>query len=146
MKASNASITSSRFSIAWGFSILAMTGTETPSSAITSRTVSMSAAERTNDSAIMSTPRCSAQRRSARVLVGEGGHGHVHAGQVDALVVADGPRDDDAGDHVGAGDLGRLEDDLPVVDEDAVPGLDVARGARRTSWSTPARPPAPPGW
>ena len=47
-----ASTTSSRLSIACGFSILAMTGSRTPSSRMIRRTSSASAAERTNDSAM----------------------------------------------------------------------------------------------
>ena len=55
----------SRLSMAWGFSSLAMTGTRRPSSSITRCTGSMSAALRTNDSAMRSAPACSPHRRSA---------------------------------------------------------------------------------
>ena len=65
MNASNASMISSRFSTACGFSSLAITGIRRPSSSITWCTGSMSAALRTKDSAIMSTPLRSAQRRSS---------------------------------------------------------------------------------
>ncbi len=65
MKPSNAAITSSRLWIACGFSILAMTGSITPSSRITFRTSSTSAALRTKLSAMKSTVRCSAKRRSS---------------------------------------------------------------------------------
>ena len=51
MKASNASTTSSRLSIACGFSIFAITGRRMPSSRMIRRTSSTSAADRTNDSA-----------------------------------------------------------------------------------------------
>ena len=51
--------------MAWGFSILAMTGSWHPSSVITWRTCSTSAAVRTNDRATMSTPSLSAQCRSS---------------------------------------------------------------------------------
>ena len=65
MKPSNAAITSSRFSIACGFSILAMTGSMTPSSRMIRRTSSASLASRTKLSAMKSTLRCSAKRRSS---------------------------------------------------------------------------------
>ena len=65
MKPSNAAITSSRFSIAWGFSILAMTGRKMFSSRMILRTSSTSAALRTKLSAMKSTVRCSAKRRSS---------------------------------------------------------------------------------
>ena len=55
MKPSKASTISSRLSIACGFSIFAITGRKTPSSRITLRTSSTSAAERTNDRAMKST-------------------------------------------------------------------------------------------
>ncbi len=51
MNASNASMISSRLSMACGFSILAMIGTLTPTSRMILRTSSASAASRTNDSA-----------------------------------------------------------------------------------------------
>ncbi len=51
MKPSNALTTSSRLSIACGFSIFAMTGTKMPSSRMICRTSSASLAERTKDSA-----------------------------------------------------------------------------------------------
>ncbi len=65
MKPSKASITSSRFSIACGFSILAITGTSIPTSRITVRTSSTSAALRTKLSATKSTLRLNAKRRSS---------------------------------------------------------------------------------
>ena len=58
-------MTSSRFSIACGFSILAMTGSITPSSRMTRRTSSTSAALRTKLSAMKSTVRWRAKRRSS---------------------------------------------------------------------------------
>ncbi len=64
MKASNASMMASRFSIACGFSSLAITGSRFPSSSMIWCTSSMSEALRTKDSAIISTPLRSAQRRS----------------------------------------------------------------------------------
>ena len=65
MKPSKAAMISSRLSIACGFSILAMTGTSTPSSRMIARTSSASAASRTNESATKSTLRRSAKRRSS---------------------------------------------------------------------------------
>ena len=65
MMPSKASTISSMLSIAWGFSILAMIGTKMPSSRITARTSSASPAWRTKLSAMKSTPRLSAQRRSS---------------------------------------------------------------------------------
>ncbi len=65
MKASNASMISSRFSTACGFSSLAITGTRRPTSSMIWCTISMSAALRTKDSATMSTPFRSAHRRSS---------------------------------------------------------------------------------
>ena len=65
MKPSNAATISSRFSIACGFSIFAITGSITPSSRMIRRTSSASAALRTKLSATKSTVRCSANRRSS---------------------------------------------------------------------------------
>ena len=65
MKPSKALITSSRLSIACGFSILAMTGRWTFSSRMISRTRSTSLPERTNERAMKSTETPSAQRRSS---------------------------------------------------------------------------------
>ena len=62
----------------------------------------------------------SAQRRSALVLLGQGGHADGDAGQVEALVVGDLPADLDAGDDAGALDGGDPQGDLAVVDEDRV--------------------------
>ena len=65
MTPSKARMISSRLSTAWGFSILAMTGSRSPSSSMIWCTSRMSSAVRTNDSAIMSTRIRSAQRRSS---------------------------------------------------------------------------------
>ncbi|CAB4616297.1 unannotated protein [freshwater metagenome] len=62
---SKASMISSRFSTAWGFSTFAIVGMWIPSSRIISCTRTMSEAFRTKESAIMSAPSFSAQRRSA---------------------------------------------------------------------------------
>lgn len=66
--ASKAMTTSSMFLTACGFSTLAMTGTLRPSSSITRWTSRTSLASRTKDSAIMSTPIRSANRRSSMSL------------------------------------------------------------------------------
>ena len=63
--ASNARMMDSSASTASGFSSLATTGTRRPTSSMISCTSSTSAGERTNDNAMMSTPRRSAKRRSA---------------------------------------------------------------------------------
>ena len=60
------------------------------------------------------------------VLLRQRGHADGDAGQVDALVVADRPADDDLGVHVGAVDLGDPQPDLAVVDQDRVARADVA--------------------
>ncbi len=65
MIASKARTISSMASTACGFSILAMTGTRMPTSSMTACTSLTSAALRTKDSATMSTPRRSANRRSS---------------------------------------------------------------------------------
>ncbi len=59
------------------------------------------------------------------VLLGQRGHGHGDAGEVDALVVGDHPALDDPGPHARAVDRGDLEGDLAVVDEDAFARGDV---------------------
>ena len=94
---------SSMWSIACGFSILAMTGIHSFSSSMIRRTSAASSPDRTNDSAIMSARRCSAQRRSSMSFSLIAGHADGDAGQVDALVVAQYAGDLDAGLHVGAG-------------------------------------------
>ena len=62
---SNAATISGSAATASGFSIFAMSGSRVPHSVMMSRTASASAGLRTKDSAIMSTPTLSAQRRSA---------------------------------------------------------------------------------
>ena len=63
------------------------------------------------------------------VLLGQRGQGHGHARQVDALVRGDGAGHDDLGVHVVALDLGDLQTDLAVVDQDRVAGVAIARQA-----------------
>ena len=65
MIASKARIIESKFLTACGFSIFAITGVRIPSSSIMRCTASISLASRTNESAIMSTPWRSAQRKSS---------------------------------------------------------------------------------
>ena len=79
-----------------------------------------------------------AQRRSSLVLLGEGGDGDGDAGEVEALVVGDHAAFDDGGVDAGAVDVGDLEADFAVVDEDAfaagdVGGEAVVRGAAGSS-------------
>ena len=119
--------------MAWGFSILAMTGSISPSSSMISRTRSTSEAARTNDSAMKSTEVRSAQRRSSSSFSDSAGTLTATPGQVDALVVADRAADDDLGVDVVAVDLGDAQPDLAVVDQDLVAGRHVTRqaGVRR---------------
>src|SRR5690606_29210386 len=63
------------------------------------------------------------------VLLGQGGHAHRHAGQVEALVVRHGAADLDARVHVVALDARDAHGHAAVVDEDAVPRAGVARQA-----------------
>ena len=60
------------------------------------------------------------------ILLGQGGQAHGHAGQVDALVGGDRAGNDDLSVHVVALDLGDLQTDLAVVDQDRVAGVAVA--------------------
>ena len=89
MTPSKARTISSRLSMACGFSILAMTGRCTPTSSMIARTSSTSAAERTNDSAMMSAVRPQRPAQVVLVLLAHRRHRDRDAGQVDALVVAD---------------------------------------------------------
>jgi hypothetical protein len=59
------------------------------------------------------------------VLFGEGGDGDGDAGEVEAFVVGDDAALDDRGVDAGAVDVGDLQADLAVVDEDAFAGGDV---------------------
>ena len=91
MKPSNASTISSMFSIAWGFSIFAITGRKTFSSCMILRTSSTSAAERTNDSAMKSTVMCSAQRRSSMSFSDIAGTETATPGRLMPLLLLIGP-------------------------------------------------------
>ena len=97
MMPSNASMIASRLSTACGFSILAMTGTLRPSSAMISCTRVMSVASRTNERAMRSAPRRRPQRRSASSFSDSAGTLTATPGQVDALVVGDRSGHDDLG-------------------------------------------------
>ena len=141
MKASKASMISSRLSIACGFSSLAMTGSRLPSSSITWCTMLDvgGAADEGQRDHVDAVPQRPAQ--VGGVLLAHRRHADGDAGQVDALVVADGAADDDLGDDVGVGDLDGLQLQPTVVDQDA-----VAPAARRPadpcrSWSTGRRCP-----
>ena len=91
MKPSKASTISSMLSIACGFSILAMTGRKIPSSRMMSRTSSTSAAERTNDSAMKSTVRWRAQRRSSLSFSDSAGTETATPGRLMPLLSLTGP-------------------------------------------------------
>ena len=138
MIASKASTIASRLSMASGFSSLAMTGTRRPTRSITSCTSSMSAGERTNDSATRSTPSRSANSRSSMSFSDSGGRRDVHAGQRHALVVADRAALGDRADHVVAIDVVDDQTDVAVVDQDPVSGGGVL-GRVVCRWSTPDR-------
>ena len=89
----------------------------------------------------MSTPRRSAQRRSATSFSDIAGTLTATPGQVDALVVADAAALDDPGDDAGVVDLDGLERDLAVVDEDRVAGAARRRaGPCRSSSRCRCRP------
>ena len=107
MNASKASMISSRLSTACGFSSLAITGDAAPSSSITWCTMldvvgAADEGQRDHVDAVAQRP-----AQVLGVLLAHRRHADGDAGQVDALVVADRPADDDLGDHVGLGDLGR---------------------------------------
>ena len=138
MIASNASTIASRLSIASGFSSLAITGTRLPTRSITSCTSSMSAGERTNDSATRSTPRPQRELEILDVLLRQRRHRHVHARQRHALVVADRSALGDRADHVVAVDLLDDQTDVSVVDENPVARRRHPRPAACRS-STPDR-------
>lgn len=91
MMASKASMISSSASTACGFSILATTGTLRPSSAMISCTRSMSAALRTNDSAMMSAPSLRPQRRSASSFSDSAGTLTATPGRLMPLLLETGP-------------------------------------------------------
>ena len=116
---------SSRFSTACGFSILAMTGTRRPSSAMITWTRWTSFALRTNDRATMSQPCLESPSQVGLILLGEGRNVHGHARQVDALVVRDRTGHDHLGDDDGSVDLDDLDAHLAVVDQEEVAGRDV---------------------
>ena len=61
------------------------------------------------------------------ILLGQGRQTHGHARKVDALVGGDRSGNDNLGVHVVALDLGDLEADLAVVDQDRIAWVAVAR-------------------
>ena len=133
MNPSKALITSSRLSMACGFSILAITGSSTPSSCMTLRTSSTSRAERTKDSAMKSTVRCSPQRRSSMSFSDMAGTLTATPGRLMPLLSLIRPPVTTCGVHLGVVDLGHPQADLAVVDQDLVAVADVAGqpGVRR---------------
>ncbi|SLH97934.1 Uncharacterised protein [Mycobacteroides abscessus subsp. abscessus] len=91
MIASKASTMASRLSMASGFSSLPITGTRRPTLSITSCTSSTSAGERTNDSAMKSTPRSSANSRSSMSLSDSAGTETSMPGSDTPLLLDTGP-------------------------------------------------------
>ena len=87
----------------------------------------MSAGDRTNDSAMKSTPSDSANLRSAMSFSRHRRHRDVHARQRDALVVGDRAALGDRADDVVALDVGDHQADLAVVDQQPVAGPRVVR-------------------
>ena len=75
---------------------------------------------RTNDSAMKSTARCRAKRRSVLVLLRQRRHAHGDAGQREALVVRHRAALDHEAEDVGALDRDHGERDLAVVDQQPV--------------------------
>ena len=80
----------------------------------------MSAGDRTNDSATRSTPSLQRELEVLDVLLRQRGHGHVHAGQRQALVVADRATLGDRADDVVSVDVLDDETDVAVVDQQPV--------------------------
>ena len=117
-------------STASGFSILAITGSRTPSSAITACTRSTSDAERTNDRATRSARRCSAHRRSSMSLSVSAGVLTATPGKLIPLWSLTSPPTWTMVSHRPAVDPGHLEHDLAVVDQDPVSPLDVVGEVR----------------
>ncbi len=126
MKPSKAAITSSRFSIACGFSILAMTGRTTFSSRMMRRTSSTSAALRTKLRAMKSTVRCSANRRSSMSFSDSAGTDTATPGRLMPLWLLTFPPTSTS-HTTSVPSLTSVDPklDLAVVDEDRVARLDV---------------------
>ena len=136
MKPSNAAMISSRLSMACGFSILAMTGISIPSSRITLRTSSTSAALRTKLSAMKSTVRCSANRRSSMSFSDSAGTETATPGRLMPLLsLTLPPTSTSVTTSVPSRTSVDPQPDLAVVDEDRVADVDVAREplVRRTA-------------
>ena len=119
---------SSRLSTACGFSILAMTGIVQPSSAMISCTRSMSVALRTNDSAMMSAPRRSPQRRSASSFSDSAGTLTATPGRLMPLLFETGPPTMTRRDHAVPSISTTSHAHLAVVDQQ-----EVARPSRRAA-------------
>ena len=91
MMPSNASMISSSAATACGFSIFAITGRNLPSSVMISCTRTISEALRTNESAIMSTPRRIPQRRSSSSFSESAGTFTATPGRLMPLLFETGP-------------------------------------------------------
>ena len=122
MVPSKARTISARFSMACGFSILAMTGRCTPTSSMIARTSSTSAAERTNDSAMMSAVSFSAQRRSSLSFSLMAGTETATPGRLMPLLSLRRPDPFARQSTSVSVDRDHLEADAAVVDEDLVAG------------------------
>ena len=83
-----------------------------------------SSGERTNDSAMKSAPRSSANARSPRSFLVSEGMGTRDAGQVHALVALDGPADDDGAHGTPVVHALHAQTNVAVVDEDVVARLE----------------------
>lgn len=116
---------SSMFSTAWGFSILAMTGSLLlffVHDAVDVVDVGAAADEGERDGVGADAQ---GPAEVVDVLLGECGDGDGDAGEVESLVVGDHAALDDEGADAGAVNGGHFEGDFAVVDEDAFAGGDV---------------------
>ena len=123
MMPSKAATMPSRLSTACGFSILAMTGMRSPNSSMIAWTSTMSSAERTKDSAIMSTPRRMAKRRSSRSFSDRAGTLTATPGRLMPLLLLTTPPMTVSVSTSVSVDLDRAQHDLAVVDEQDVAGV-----------------------
>ena len=85
----------------------------------------MSVASRTNDSAIRSTPRRRAQRRSSSSFSHSAGTLTATPGRLMPLLLETGPPTITSGDDLAVVDVDRAQGDLAVVDQQGVARLDV---------------------
>ena len=127
MTPSKATTIASRWSTASGFSTLARTGRAAPSSSMIWCTSLMSSGERTNDSAIRSTPRPSAKRRSSSSLSDIAGTLTATLGSETPLLLETGPPSTTRQRMSLPSTRGDLDGDLAVVDQQPVADLDLLR-------------------